>query len=46
MNLTEIVCALDGLRWDLHQWKIKEANANYYDDVLSEACRLINDLDR
>ena len=45
MNKTELIVALDGLRWDIHQWKISEKNANYYDDVLSEVCQLLVDLD-
>ena len=48
MRLSELVVALDSLRWDvetkLKPLKIKDRD--YYSDVLSEACNLINNLDR
>ena len=47
MNLSEVVVALDSLRWDVETArKLKESDKDYYSDVLSEACKLINDMDR
>ena len=47
MNLSELVVALDSLRWDVETArKLKESDKDYYSDVLSDACNLINDMDR
>ena len=46
MKTTEIIAALNGLRFDLEQWKLSDETTDYYDDVLSEALTILIDLDR
>ena len=46
MKTTEIIAALNGLRFDLEQWKLSDETTDYYDDVLSEALTILVDLDR
>ena len=46
MKLSEIIVALDSLRYDLEQWKLNKTNAEYYDEALAEALVNLIDIDR
>jgi len=46
MNLSELVVAINSLKYDLQQWKMKKENEEYYDDVLSEVQTILIDLNR
>ena len=46
MKLSELVVAINSLKYDLQQWKIKKENEEYYDDVLSEVQTILIDLNR
>jgi len=46
MRLSELVVAINSLKYDLQQWKIKKENEEYYDDVLSEVQSILIDLNR
>ena len=46
MRLSELVVAINSLKYDLQQWKMKKANEEYYDDVLSEVQTILIDLNR
>ena len=46
MNLSELVVAINSLKYDLQQFKIKKENEEYYDDVLSEVQTILIDLNR
>jgi len=46
MRHSELVVALDSLRYDIEQSRVSKRNVDYYSDVLGEACNLINNLDR
>ena len=45
MKKSEIIVALDSLRWDLQQWKLNKGNQIYYDEVLAEALVILVDID-
>ena len=46
MRLSELVVAINSLKYDLQQWKMKKENEEYYDDVLSEVQTILIDLNR
>jgi len=46
MRLSELVVAINSLKYDLQQFKIKKENEEYYDDVLSEVQTILIDLNR
>jgi|TARA_R100001086_G_scaffold167937_1_gene91215 hypothetical protein len=46
MNLSELVVAINSLKYDLQQWKMEKENEEYYDDVLSEVQTILIDLNR
>ena len=46
MRLSELVVAVNSLKYDLQQWKMKKENEEYYDDVLSEVQTILIDLNR
>ena len=46
MRLSELVVAINSLKYDLQQFKIKKENKEYYDDVLSEVQTILIDLNR
>ena len=46
MRLSELVVAINSLKYDLQQWKMEKENEEYYDDVLSEVQTILIDLDR
>jgi hypothetical protein len=46
MKLSELIVAINSLKYDLQQWKMKKENEEYYDDVLSEVQTILIDLNR
>jgi len=46
MKLSELVVAINSLKYDLQQWKMEKENEEYYDDVLSEVQTILIDLNR
>ena len=46
MKLSELVVAINSLKYDLQQWKMEKENEEYYDDVLSEIQTILIDLNR
>jgi len=46
MHLSELVVAINSLKYDLQQWKMEKENEEYYDDVLSEVQTILIDLNR
>jgi len=46
MRLSELVVAINSLKYDLQQWKMEKENEEYYDDVLSEVQTILIDLNR
>ena len=46
MRMSELIVAINSLKYDLQQWKIKKENEEYYDDVLSEVQTILINLDR
>jgi len=46
MKLTEIIVALDSLRYDLEQQKLNKRNTEYYDEALAEALVTLLDINR
>ena len=46
MRLSELVVAINSLKYDLQQWNMKKENEEYYDDVLSEVQTILINMDR
>ena len=46
MRLSELVVAINSLKYDLQQWKMEKENEEYYDEVLSEVQTILINLDR
>ncbi len=46
MRLSELIVAINSLKWDIEQWKIEKENEDYYSDVLSEVQTILINLDR
>jgi hypothetical protein len=46
MRLSELVVAINSLKWDIEQWKIKRVDEEYYSAVLSEVQTILIDLNR
>ena len=52
MRLSEMIVAINSLKWDIENFKKKynliltDDDINYYDDVLSEVQNLIINMDR
>jgi hypothetical protein len=46
MRLSELIVAINSLKWDIEQWKIEKENEEYYNDVLSEVQTILINLDR
>ena len=46
MKLSELVVAINSLKYDLQQWKMEKENEEYYDDVLSEVQTILINMDR
>ena len=46
MRMSELIVAINSLKWDIEQWKIEKENEDYYSDVLSEVQTILINLDR